>query len=160
MFGPKDKDNKWVKDQWYKMPHHGKFRKAIIKFVMMLRPNSRSTHHLKIYFETEEISKQAASQVFRDWSNVVDAVLLPIAAVIWLSMYAVLPIHGVTVLLIPIIKSILGVAQALIMPDLLPGGSEAQRHLTKRYNKMLGFWKKEQEKMQKQKKSLSSLISA
>ena len=64
MFGPKDKDNKWVKDQWYKMPHHVKFRKAIIKFVMMLRPNSRSIHHLKIYFEMEEVSKQAASQVF------------------------------------------------------------------------------------------------
>ena len=64
MFGPKDKNKKWVKDQWYKMPHHGKFRKAIIKFVMMLRPNSRSIHHLKIYFEMEEISKQAASQVF------------------------------------------------------------------------------------------------
>ena len=38
MFGPKDKDNKWAKDQWYKMPHYGKFRKVIIKFVMMLRP--------------------------------------------------------------------------------------------------------------------------
>ena len=38
MFAPKDKDNKWAKDQWYKMPHYGKFRKVIIKFVMMLRP--------------------------------------------------------------------------------------------------------------------------
>ena len=154
MFGPKDKDNKWVKDQWYKMPHHGKFRKAIIKFVMMLRPNSRSTHHLKIYFETEEISKQAASQVFKDWSDVVDAVLLPIAAVIWVSMYAATSIHGVTVLLIPIIKSILQVAQHLIMPNLLPGGSEAQRHLTKRYNKNAGFLEKRTRENAKTKKEL------
>ena len=59
MLGSKDKENKCVKDQWYKTPHHGKIRKAIIKFIIMLRPKSKSTHHLKIYFETEEISKQA-----------------------------------------------------------------------------------------------------
>jgi len=154
MYGPKDKDNKWVKDQWYKMPHHGKFRKAIIKFVMMLRPNSRSTHHLKIYFETEEISKQAASQVFKDWSDVLHASLTGVAAVIWGGIYAATSINGVTILLIPLIKSILQVAQALIMTDLLPGGVEAQRHLTKRYNKNAEFLEKRTRENAKTKKEL------
>ena len=56
----------WVKNQWMRLPHKGKFRKAIIKFVMKLTSNSRKTHHLKRYFQTGKISKQSASQVFRD----------------------------------------------------------------------------------------------
>jgi len=69
-------------------------------------------------------------------------------------MYAVLPIHCVTVLLIPMIKSILQVAQALIMPDLLPGGVEAQRDLIKRYNKNAGFLEKRTRENAKTKKEL------
>jgi len=127
-----DKNNKWVKGQWMKMPHRGKFRKAIVKFVMGLTPNSRSTHHLKRYFQTGKISKQAASQVWRDWSRLIDSVLLSSAVVIWLSMWTVLPIHGATFLLIPIIKLILQAAKDIMLPDLLPGGVEARNHLIKR----------------------------
>ena len=50
---------------------------------MSLTSNSRSAHHLKRYFATGKISRQAASQVFRDWSLVVDNSLWGAAAVIW-----------------------------------------------------------------------------
>ncbi len=151
----------WVKNQWMRLPHKGKFRKAILKFVMGLTPNSRSTHHLKRYFQTGKISRQAASQVFKDWSEPVDASLTGTSVVIWASIYAISPIKiqgaicsfftfitevkildafpsaciFVSLLLILIIRSILYVAVALILPDLLPGGYEAQKHLTKRYHK-------------------------
>jgi len=151
----------WVKNQWMRLPHKGRVRKAIIKFIMALTPNSRSTHHLKRYFQTGKISRQAASQVFRDWSLVVDNSLWGAAAVIWASIYAISPIKiqgaicsfftfitevkildafpsaciFVSLLLIPIIRSILYVAQALMMPDILPGGDEAQKHLVRRLYK-------------------------
>ena len=32
----RDKDNKWVKDQWMKMPHKGKFRQSIIKLGILV----------------------------------------------------------------------------------------------------------------------------
>ena len=131
----RDRDNKWVKDQWLKMPHKGKFRQSIIKFVMSLTPNSRSTHHLKRYFATGKISKQAASQVYRDWSKVIYGSLTGVAAVMWASMYKIIPAQAWTLLLIPIIRSIMQTAVHVMLPDLLPGGSEARKHLTKRLKK-------------------------
>jgi hypothetical protein len=125
----------WVKDQWMLMPHKGKIRKSILKFVMALTPNSRSTHHLKKYFQTGRITKQAASQVFNDWKKVIEASLTGAAAAIWASMFAILPVHAATLLLIPIIKSILRAAVALMLPELIPGGVEAMRFTKKRYDK-------------------------
>ena len=132
----------WVKEQWMLMPHKGKIRKSILKFVMALTPNSRSTHHLKKYFQTGRITKQAASQVFNDWRRVIEASLTGVAATIWASMFSILVsldisdiVNAATLLLIPIIKSILRFAVAMMLPELIPGGVEAMRFATKRYDK-------------------------
>ena len=130
-----DKDHEWVKNQWMEMPHKGKFRKGILQFVMKLTPNSRTTHHLKKYFATGKISKQAASQVFRDYAQFIRKSLTAVSSVIWGAMYVAIPIAGWTFLLIPIIRAILFFATGLILPDLVPGGVVAQRHLTKRLAK-------------------------
>ena len=146
-------DHDWFKNRVYQ----GVMRKAIIKFVMSLTPNSRSTKILQKYFETGKITNRDTSQVLREWGKWIKATATGVTAVLFGLLYRVGIFKGAHVLALPVIQTIIHFALRLGVTSILPNNIGGEKYYVKRLNKATSYLTKRKEDSDKEKKSIDNI---
>lgn len=137
--------------------YQGVMRKAILKFVMSLTPNSRSTKNLQKYFETGKISPREVSQIIREWGKYVKATATGATAVLYGLLYRMGIFKGAHVLAMPIFQSIIHFALHMGMTAILPNSIAGQNFYNKRLNKVNKYLEKKKSDSEKAKSTIDKL---
>jgi hypothetical protein len=124
-------DHGWYKNRVYQ----GVMRKAIIKFVNRLTPNSRPAKILRKYFETGKISDRDAQSVMRDWYKVLIYIAIGGTAVLLGLLYRAGVISGVHFFVFPVINTIMKMVLAVVVLSILPKSEQSYVTLKKRLDK-------------------------
>ena len=146
-------DHDWFKNRVYQ----GVMRKAIIKFVMTLTPNSRSTKILQKYFKTGKISSRDTSQVLREWGKWIKATATGATAVLFGLLYNAGIFKGAHVLALPVLQTIIHFALRLGVTSILPNVTGGEKYYLKRLNKASSYLEKRLEDSDKEKKSIDNI---
>jgi len=137
--------------------YQGVMRKAILKFVMSLTPNSRSSKNLQKYFETGKISPREVSQIIREWGKYVKATATGATAILYGLLYRMGIFKGAHVLAMPIFQSIIHFALHMGMTAILPNSIAGQNFYNKRLDKVNKYLEKKKSDSEKTKSTIDKL---
>ena len=137
--------------------YQGVMRKAILKFVMTLTPNSRPTKILQKYFETGKISPREVSQIMFQWGKYVKATATGATAILYGLLYKMGIFKGAHVLAMPIFQSIIRFALHMGMTAILPNSIAGQNFYNKRLSQAGKYLEKKKSDSDKEKKSIDFL---
>ena len=131
--------------------YQGIMRKAILKFVMSLTPNSRSTKILRKYFETGSVSPRDVSQIFKEWGAYVKTGAKGATAILFTLLYRSGIMKGAHMLTMPIFYSIINFAMQFGLAMILPNSAKGEQFYIDRLEKGSKYLEKRKEDSSKLK---------